>query len=133
MSSRRADVFFYGLFMDADLLRAKGFAPEAEARGVLEEWALRIGRRATLVREAGGVVYGNVMTLTLSEIDSLYSDPSLRVYQPVAVPIRLTSGGVVAALCYVLPVEPSADEWNEEYAAQLREITERLGLPWRAK
>jgi len=29
MESRRADVFFYGLFMDQELLRSKGLEPES--------------------------------------------------------------------------------------------------------
>ena len=129
MGSRRSDVFFYGIFMDSGLLRAKGFRPEAEERGVLEGWGLRIGRRATLVREPTGQVHGVVMTLAVDEIERLYAEPSLVEYQPVAVAIRLLSGGVVAALCYVLAVAPESEERNEEYAAQLREVASRLGLP----
>jgi hypothetical protein len=35
MPARRVDVFFYGLFMDQDLLRGKGLEPqEAEAAAV---------------------------------------------------------------------------------------------------
>ena len=129
MGSRRSDVFFYGIFMDSSLLRAKGFHPEAEERGVLEGWGLRIAQRATLVREPGGEVHGVVMTLPVDEIEGLYAEPSLQSYRPVAVSIRLHAGGIVAALCYVLPVGPSPEERNEEYAAQLKEIASRLGLP----
>lgn len=50
--SRRADAFFYGLFMDQDLLRAKGVLPEAAELAWLDGYALRIGRRTVLVPSA---------------------------------------------------------------------------------
>jgi hypothetical protein len=43
MSARRIDVFFYGLFMDADLLRSKGVHPENVRQACAPGFALRIG------------------------------------------------------------------------------------------
>ncbi len=42
MMSRRIEVFFYGLFMDADLLRAKGARPENIRVASVPGFALRI-------------------------------------------------------------------------------------------
>jgi hypothetical protein len=67
-SARRALVFFYGLFMDHTLLEAKGFAPADVELGSITGHSLRIGRRATLVPESGGRVYGAVMTLQLAAV-----------------------------------------------------------------
>ena len=53
MSDRRIDTFFYGLFMDIDILREGGVAPINPRRAYVEDLALRIGRRATLVPSAG--------------------------------------------------------------------------------
>ncbi|MFN2633018.1 MAG: hypothetical protein ABR610_06340 [Thermoanaerobaculia bacterium] len=39
------DVFFYGLFMDVDLLREKGAAPVNPRPASVEGFALRIGAR----------------------------------------------------------------------------------------
>jgi hypothetical protein len=42
-------VFFYGLFMDADLLRARGAVPTDVQHASIRGFSLRIGARATLV------------------------------------------------------------------------------------
>ena len=126
---RRADVFFYGLFMDQELLRSKGLQPESAEPAAVGGFALRIGQRAALVPVSGGRVHGLVMSLTLSELDRLYSEPSVRAYQPQAVLARLAGGGTIAALCYNLPEPPSRDERNPEYAAKLRAVAQKVGLP----
>jgi hypothetical protein len=129
MQSRRADVFFYGLFMDQELLRAKGLDPQGAELAVVPEWALRIGARAALVPQPGGRVHGVVMSLSLSELARLYAEPGVSAYQPQAVMAQLASGGCIAALCYNLPVPPSPAERNPEYAARLRAVAETLCLP----
>ena len=113
-SQRRAEVFFYGLFMDPELLRAKGLAPEGAEVASVPGMALRIGRRAALVAEPSARAYGVLMSLTLDELDRLYADPSVRSYRPEAVLVHLDGGGVVAALCYNLPEPPSPDERDPE-------------------
>jgi hypothetical protein len=129
MSSRSADVFFYGLFMDQELLRSKGLAPERTDLAFVDGLALRIGQRAALVPSPGGRVHGVVVSLTLAELDRLYSEPSVRAYEPHAVLAHLATGGVVAALCYNLLQPPSPTERNPEYASQLRAVAEKVGLP----
>jgi len=129
MLSRRADVFFYGLFMDQDLLRAKGILPEAAELAWLDGFALRIGQRAALVPSAPGRVYGLVMSLTLAELKRLYSEPGLEAYKPQAVLAHVAGGSVIAALCYNLPEPPSPGEHNSEYAGKLRAVGQKVGLP----
>jgi len=129
VSSRYVDVFFYGLFMDQELLRAKGLQPQQVERGLVEGLALRIGQRAALVPVSGARVYGLVMSLTLDELPKLYSDPSVQAYQPVAVLVQLENGGRLAALCYNLPEPPSPAERNPQYAAKLRAVAKKVGLP----
>jgi hypothetical protein len=73
-------VFFYGLFMDAGLLRARGIEPAAMRGASVQGFALRIGLRATLVPASGDRVFGVAMELTHDEIDRLYSDPSVQAY-----------------------------------------------------
>jgi hypothetical protein len=106
MSSRRAELFFYGLFMDQGLLRSKGLSPQNSEIASVSGLALRIGQRAALVPDEKGKVYGVVMSLTLEEVERLYSDPTVQAYRPQAVLVRLASGGQVAALCYNLREPP---------------------------
>ena len=86
-------MFFYGLFMDEELLRAKG------------------------------------LEFTLSELKRLYAEPTVQAYKPQAVLARLADGDLIAALCYNLPQPPALEERNPEYAAKLRAVAEKAGLP----
>jgi len=115
--------------MDEELLRAKGLRPEGAELAAVDGFALRIGQRAALVPISGSRVHGLIFSLTLSELDRLYSEPSIQAYKPQAVLAQLASGGVIAALCYNLPQPPSPTERNPEYAAKLREVARKIGLP----
>jgi len=126
---RRIDIFFYGLFMDEALLREKGVNPSHRRTAAVENVALVIGARATLGPCAGRTVHGVLFSLTHGEVDALYREASVSVYRPEAVLAQLTDGGTTPALCFNLPARPSEDERNPEYAAKLREVAARIGLP----
>src|SRR5215475_6861242 len=81
MTNRRADVFFYGLFMDQELLRGKGLTPQGIELAWVDGFSLRIGQRAALVPKLGGRVHGVVISLMLEELDRLYSEPSVSAYE----------------------------------------------------
>lgn len=122
-------VFFYGLFMDADALRSKGAHPANVRPAALPGYAIRIGNRATLVREPRSSAYGVLMDLPRHEIDALYSGPGLEAYRPEPVVAEGPDGARTSALCFNLVTPPSPDERNDEYADKLRELARRLGLP----
>ena len=126
---RRIDVFFYGLFMDDALLREKSVNPVNRRMAFVENFSLVIGARATLAPRAGRTVHGVLFSLTHSEVDALYSEASVSVYRPEAVFAKLAGGGITPALCFNLPVPPSADERNPQYVSKLRELAEKIGLP----
>ena len=71
MSGRRIDAFFYGLFMDAEALRAKGLDPRDPRPAHVTGMALRLGERAALVERPERIAYGVVMALTHAEIAQL--------------------------------------------------------------
>ena len=126
---RRVEVFFYGLFMDADALREKGFHPAGARQARVEGMALVLGERATLVPENGGCVHGMLMSLTHAEVDRLYAEPSVAAYRAEPVLAALRDGGIVAALCFNLPAVPADVRSNPEYAAKLRVAAKKMGLP----
>jgi hypothetical protein len=126
---RRIDLFFYGLFMDEAVLREKGVNPLNRRLASVENFSLVIGARATLIPRAGQTVYGVLFSLTHGEVDALYGEASLNVYRPEAVAAQLADGSIVPALCFNLPVPPSAGERNPQYASKLREVASRIGLP----
>ena len=128
MQPRRVEVFFYGLFMDEDLLLEKSVTPENRRIASVNNFRLMLGNRATLVPFAGGIVYGVLFSLTHLEMDQLYSDPSVNEYRPEAV-TAISNREAVAAVCFNLPIVPSENERNSEYASKLKALAQRLGLP----
>ena len=76
---------------------------------------------------AGQTVHGVITGMTVADVERLYAEDSVRMYRPVAV--LLEAEAAVAAIAYVLPEPPAADEHNPEYAARLRSLCERLGFP----
>ena len=115
--------------MDDALLRQKGVTPRDGRIASVQDFSLVIGARATLVPRSTCTVHGVVYRLTHAEIEALYADASVTVYRPEAVLAHIADGTVVPALCFNLPVPPSADERNADYAARLRTLAERTGLP----
>ncbi len=126
---RKIDVFFYGLFMDEQLLKTKGVNPTNLRSASVDGFQLRVGKRATLVPMKTGRIYGMIAELTHDEIQHLYSEASLRDYKPEAITAHLLNDGALAALCFNLPQAPAPEERDVEYALKLRALAERLQFP----
>ena len=122
-------VFFYGLFMDAEALRARGCAVHSVQPASLHGFAFRLGRRATLVPDAGSVVPGMVMLLDSFALDALYAESSVSAYRPITTTAKADDGAVLTVRCYVLPESQESDRPDAEYAARLCALLVRLGLP----
>ena len=129
MTVRRIDGFFYGLFMDREVLRGLQVQAVNPRRAYVDGYALRIGRRSTLVPSPGARAYGMVFALTHDELERLYTAPGLEQYRPEAVVAHLLEGGTLPALCYNLRRAPGPDESNAEYAERLREALGKLHFP----
>ncbi|MFT6581416.1 MAG: hypothetical protein ACJAU6_001853 [Alphaproteobacteria bacterium] len=129
MKARRINGFFYGLFMDRGVLHENNVTPECPRRAYVDDFALRIGRRATLIPSTGARSYGMLYALTHEEIGRLYSGPGLEGYVPEAVAAQIIDGEVIPAICYNLSEGPDARETNSEYAARLRSALTKLDFP----
>jgi hypothetical protein len=129
MTVRHVYVFFYGLFMDAELLRRQGITPINPQRAYIENFALRIGKRATLTAAIDQRSYGMLMMLTHRELEQLYSAPGLECYYPEAVLAQTLLGNSIPALCYNLLNDPAPDERNIDYAAALQAVLHKLDFP----
>ena len=129
MSTRQVDAFFYGLFMDVDVLRQSGVKPANPRRAYVAEFALRIGQRATLVPSRGARAYGMLFALTHAELERLYNASGLEHYRPEAVLAQPIEGTAVPALCYNLLQAPESHERNPDYAIRLKSVLTKLGFP----
>lgn len=128
MTERKINVFFYGLFMDMDVLRQCGLAPSHPQLAWLDGYDIVIRERATLQVNAAERVYGIVAGLTHAEIATLYTEPSVQDYRPEAVLVTLEDARQVPALCYNLPQENGRGR-NTVYASRLLELATRLAFP----
>ena len=115
--------------MDLELLRAKGAEPVDVRPAVVRGFELRIGARAAVAPDSAASVHGLLMKLSHAELERLYAEPGVRAYRPEPVLAVVPGGAAVPALCYNLPEPPSPEERNPEYAARLRSLAQRVGLP----
>lgn len=122
------NVFFYGLFMDREVLAGRDISAAEIGPGFLDGFALRIGERATLAHQAGSRAYGIVMAINPHAVAALYAEDSVADYKPEFVQVELTNGATLDASCYNLPANRIAGT-NKEYAARLLALATRLGFP----
>jgi hypothetical protein len=128
-SERTIDVFFYGLYMDPAVLVQKGVSPRNPRKGYVEDYVLRVGQKATLLREEGKKAFGVVYSLTHLEIHNLYWGAGLDSYRAEPVIAHVIGGASVPALCCNLLSPPSPKETNQDYIDKLRTVMGKLGLP----
>jgi hypothetical protein len=127
-AARLHDVFFYGLYMDPDLIKGKGASPRNPRKASVRGFALRVGKKATLLRQAGAVTQGMIYALTHGEIDALYRGAGLTEHLPEALLADLESGEKIPVLCCNLLNPPGPEESNPDYIAKLQSLKRRLGL-----
>ena len=121
-------IFFYGLFMDERLLATKGITPTSNVVGYVDDFDLRIGERATLIRHTGGRAYGVVMDISPGDARDLYSADSVADYLPELVTVETLDGSRLDAACYNLPPDKVTGT-NKAYAKSLLELATKLALP----
>ena len=123
------DVFFYGLYMDDAVLAKAGVTPRSPRKACSDGFALRIGKRATLVRAQGGRAWGMVYALTPEELARLYGASGLEAYRPEDIEVTLENRAIIPARVYNLAEAPAAAERNPDYAEKLKTVLTRLGMP----
>lgn len=114
--------FYYGSYMDADVLRRFGANPGVPRRAALQSWRLAYTPHANLL-PGDGVVQGVVYDLEQDEMDRLYGPNGfVTTYAPVDV--------VVDGEAMVTFVEDAPEaKPDPTYVESLRAIMEKVGLP----
>jgi hypothetical protein len=90
--------FFYGSFINLDVLQQGGFVPEQYEVAKLNGFDIRIQPLATLVRSDQHCVYGIVASGTHEQLRRLYSQDWVGVYLPRACPGRNTRRQVASGI-----------------------------------
>jgi hypothetical protein len=128
MSAETDSVFFYGLFMDEELLEKQGIQVLSSAVGYVEGFTIAIGERATLLPEVGSQAYGVLMQLNPGSATALYEGQGLTDYVAETVTVQLPGNCTANAVCYNLPAKKPSGK-NRAYAAALLALAARLELP----
>ncbi len=126
---RLVDVFFYGLYMDEEILKSKNVTPRNKRAAIAPGYHLRVGKMATLLRDNNAQAFGMVYSLTHDEVTSLYEGSGLTAYVPESIVIQTKENQNIAALCCNLLNPPSDDEKNEAYLEKLTACMEKYNLP----
>ena len=131
MSEKRVQIFFYGLYMDFDVLRKYGDIPEVWEVAKLRGYDFRIASWGYLTSSDRDSVYGTLVGVTHEELERLYGPTntflSLR-YFPEPVLVETADGKWVAALCYVSTSEPEGPV-NADYVDRMVALSEKLEFP----
>ncbi len=117
--NRLNDVFFYGLYMDEEILKSKNVEPRNKRIAIANGYELKIGKMATLIRKDKAKSQGLVYSLTHDEIDILYVKSGLTAYVTEALMVELQDGSSIVALTCNLLHPPTDDESNDEYFQKL--------------
>ena len=130
MTEPKVWVFFYGSFINLDVLRGAGLVPERVEVARLGGFDIVIGPLANLIRSDQHSVYGILVTATHAELGRLYDyarDQLGGTYLPEAV-LAETTGGWRPALCYIAPrMEPGAP--SNDYIDRIVAPARRHGFP----
>lgn len=131
MADPRVWVFFYGSYMNLDVLREVDLVPEKWEVARLNGYDLRIQPRANLVTSEPGRVYGIAATATHRELDRPYAHAQEvlgEIYLPEAVLVETLSGTWRPTLCYLCP-RMEAHAADAAYVERIAAPARALGFP----
>lgn len=105
--------FFYGSFMNLDVLQQGGYIPERYEAARLNGFDIRIQPLATLIRSDQHCVYGIVASSTHEQLRRLYSQDWVGTYWPEPVLVETLDGQWRAAFCYIAPTSEARPATND--------------------
>jgi hypothetical protein len=120
--------FFYGSYMNFDVLKEVNYAPEQWQVAKLSGFDIVIQPRANLIRSDQHCVYGIVATATHQELSRLYAhakDILGETYLPEAVLVETSDGKWKPALCYICPAmepRPAATDYVDRIVKPARQF-----------
>ncbi len=124
MHTRKVWVFFYGSFINLEVLAEGGLIPEQVEVARLWGYDIRIQPLANLIPSPRHCVYGIACRASPIDLASLYGQSWVDTYWPEAVLVECESGGIRPALCYISPerpVEAATDDYIDRIANSARE------------
>ncbi len=127
MADPRVWTFFYGSYINLEVLREVNFVPETWEVARLGGFDIRIQPRANLVRSDEHSVYGILATGMHAELARLYvhaKDILGETYLQEAVLAETRDGNWKPALCYICPAmvpRPAANDYIDRIVVPARQ------------
>jgi cation transport regulator ChaC len=124
-------VFFYGSYINGDVLSEVDLEPRDVEVASLHGWSITIAPLANLQPAAQEVVYGILARATHAELERLYDHAEHvlgGVYLPRPVVVERHDGSLRAALCYVALDMPVAAA-DPAYVARIVGPAKEFGFP----
>lgn len=123
MPDDNASVFFYGSFINLDVLAGYGLVPESVEVARLSGYDISIAPLATLVRSDRASVYGILCDAPRDALQRLYGEAWVATYRPEAVMVETRPGRMALALCWIAPPfspEPAAGDYLDRIIGPAR-------------
>lgn len=117
---RKISVFFYGSFINVDVLKEVDVVPDDVRVAKLSGWDIHIGPIATIEPKDNACVYGIVVECSHEELERLYAQDWVGTYLPEPVLVEMM-GLFLPALTYI--------KWDFEPGAPARDYVERIAAP----
>ncbi|MBI3411498.1 MAG: gamma-glutamylcyclotransferase [Planctomycetes bacterium] len=128
MAEREVWTFFYGSFINQDVLKKTGYVPRQVEVGKLSGFDIRIEPLANLIPADEHCVYGMLAAATHDELRSLYAQDWVGTYLPEAVLVETHNGKWRSALCYIAPA-PERKPAANDYIDRIVGPAKQLGFP----
>ena len=122
---RRVWTFFYGSFMNPEVLAKADVRPTESQMARLDGWDIKIAPRATLVPSEEKSVFGVLAQLSHADLEKLYTKDwfGFGTYLPEAVLVETIDQTWLPALCYLAPAmapRPAANSSVKVRASRIR-------------
>lgn len=121
-------VFFYGLFMDTEVLLKNDISVYNQKKAYAAGYTLKIGNRASLIPSKGDKAYGILMEVNEEGILKLYAEKSVADYLAERITVFTELQERHVATCYNLPLELLTGA-NKSYAKSLYELAKQKKFP----
>lgn len=123
--------FFYGSFINLDVLKELDYTPRKYEVARLSGYDITIRPIANLVKSEQHTVFGIVATGTHTELSRLYDHAENILggrYLPEAVLVQTVAGHWISALCYISP-ELSGESASADYVDRISKPAKAHGFP----
>jgi len=132
MHEHKVDVFFYGSYINFDVLAEAGIGERHYEAARLPGYRLVIQPFANLVPDAACQAYGILTKLSHAELDRLYDEHARQTlgaeYRPEAVLAFNIENALMPALCYMAhDMKPAAPD--PDYVDRILDPAREYGFP----